>query len=216
MLPAIHVWYIKFTNKFTVKINQVYIPCMDGMGLGLADQRVSNHVLAFRTFRGVVDATFVVSTFVWLYHGCLRCCPPTKLRIPACAIISSGERCRKVGKKGKVEPTRNSAQNLSHLSAAWWFQILFYFHPENWGRFPFWLIFFRWVETTNQSVNDFDTSVLYCEYLQSFEHRKAVVVIGDCHYTIHSKEPLSFFLQEIVVIGQRSPIGDGSVAPIPI
>ena len=25
-----------------------------------------------------------------------------------------------------------------------------YFHPENWGRFPISLIFFRWVETTNQ------------------------------------------------------------------
>ena len=32
----------------------------------------------------------------------------------------------------------------------WWFQIYFWnFHPENWGRFPFWLIFFNWVETTN-------------------------------------------------------------------
>ena len=27
--------------------------------------------------------------------------------------------------------------------------IFFYVHPENWGRFPFWLIFFKWVETTN-------------------------------------------------------------------
>ena len=27
---------------------------------------------------------------------------------------------------------------------------IFYFHPENWGRFPIWLIFFNWVETTNQ------------------------------------------------------------------
>ena len=25
-----------------------------------------------------------------------------------------------------------------------------YFHPENWGRFPFWLIFFKGVETTNK------------------------------------------------------------------
>ena len=30
----------------------------------------------------------------------------------------------------------------------WWFQIFFIFNPS-WGRFPFWLIFFRWVETTN-------------------------------------------------------------------
>ena len=31
----------------------------------------------------------------------------------------------------------------------WWFQIFFIFTPT-WGRFPIWLIFFRWVETTNQ------------------------------------------------------------------
>ena len=30
----------------------------------------------------------------------------------------------------------------------WWFQIFFIFIPI-WGRFPFWLIFFKWVETTN-------------------------------------------------------------------
>ena len=36
----------------------------------------------------------------------------------------------------------------SNLSG-WWFQIFFIFTPT-WGRFPFWLIFFRWVETTNQ------------------------------------------------------------------
>ena len=31
----------------------------------------------------------------------------------------------------------------------WWFQISFIFIPT-WGRFPFWLIFFNWIETTNQ------------------------------------------------------------------
>ena len=34
-----------------------------------------------------------------------------------------------------------------HISR-WWFQIFFIFTPI-WGRFPIWLIFFRWVETTN-------------------------------------------------------------------
>ena len=29
---------------------------------------------------------------------------------------------------------------------------IFNFHPENWGRFSFWLIFFKGVETTNQIV----------------------------------------------------------------
>ena len=33
----------------------------------------------------------------------------------------------------------------------WWFQMFFIFTPI-WGRFPFWLIFFRWVETTNQII----------------------------------------------------------------
>ena len=31
---------------------------------------------------------------------------------------------------------------------------IFYFHPEHWGNDPFWLIFFRWVETTNSFSND--------------------------------------------------------------
>ena len=30
----------------------------------------------------------------------------------------------------------------------WWFQIFFMFTPT-WRRFPFWLIFLKWVETTN-------------------------------------------------------------------
>ena len=34
---------------------------------------------------------------------------------------------------------------------SWWFQTFFIFTPI-WGRFPFWLIFFRWVETTNQII----------------------------------------------------------------
>ena len=34
------------------------------------------------------------------------------------------------------------------IISRWWFQICFIFTPI-WGRFPFWLIFFRWVETTN-------------------------------------------------------------------
>ena len=33
--------------------------------------------------------------------------------------------------------------------SGWWFQTFFFFTPT-WGRFPNWLIFFRWVETNNQ------------------------------------------------------------------
>ena len=39
---------------------------------------------------------------------------------------------------------------FSQPSTGWWFQIFFIFTPT-WGRFPFWLIFFKGVETTNQS-----------------------------------------------------------------
>ena len=35
-----------------------------------------------------------------------------------------------------------------HLTR-WWFQIFFIFTPT-WGDHPIWLIFFKWVETTNQ------------------------------------------------------------------
>ena len=34
----------------------------------------------------------------------------------------------------------------------WWFETFFIFTPI-WGRFPIWLILFRWVETTNQYMN---------------------------------------------------------------
>ena len=33
--------------------------------------------------------------------------------------------------------------------SGWWFQTFFISTP-GWGRFPIWLIFFKWVETTNQ------------------------------------------------------------------
>ena len=36
------------------------------------------------------------------------------------------------------------------MFSSWWFQTFFIFTPT-WGRFHFWLIFFNWVETTNQT-----------------------------------------------------------------
>ena len=42
-------------------------------------------------------------------------------------------------------PIKLETKNMTR----WWFQIFFIFTPS-WGRFPFLLIFFRWVETTNQ------------------------------------------------------------------
>ena len=57
--------------------------------------------------------------------------------------------------RGRFFRLRNGPwiQCLSELLAftfpRWWFQTFFIFTPT-WGRFPFWLIFFKWVETTNQ------------------------------------------------------------------
>ena len=39
-------------------------------------------------------------------------------------------------------------KNSFPKEASWWFQTFFMFIPI-WGRFPIWLIFFKWVETTN-------------------------------------------------------------------
>ena len=35
-----------------------------------------------------------------------------------------------------------------------WFQTFFYVHPENWGTFPFWLIFFKWVGSTTNEISN--------------------------------------------------------------
>ncbi len=42
----------------------------------------------------------------------------------------------------------------------WWFQRFFIFTPV-WGRFPIWLRFYRWVETTTQSILRWDR-VFFC------------------------------------------------------
>ena len=41
--------------------------------------------------------------------------------------------------------------NGRRCMARWWFQRFFIFTPT-WGRFPCWLIFFNWVETTKEMV----------------------------------------------------------------
>ena len=50
-------------------------------------------------------------------------------------------------------PGWNVSKHLCILLSRWWFQIFFIFTPI-WGIFPFWLIFFKGVETTNQLFCD--------------------------------------------------------------
>ena len=55
-----------------------------------------------------------------------------------------------VVKKHKCSPKKSQEfSTMVQTHSRWWFQTFFIFTPI-WGRFPFWLIFFRWVETTNQ------------------------------------------------------------------
>ena len=57
-------------------------------------------------------------------------------------------------KKGFVLDEQIPLVSTPHpILAWWWFQIFFIFTPI-WGRFPIWLIFFKWVETTNQLVTN--------------------------------------------------------------
>ena len=39
--------------------------------------------------------------------------------------------------------------NNLNSNTGWWFFKYFYFHPEPWGNDEIWLIFIKWVETTN-------------------------------------------------------------------
>ena len=59
-------------------------------------------------------------------------------------------------------PHTKNQPNTSHIwmvwglffqpdPTTWWFQTLFIFTPT-WGNDPIWLIFFKWVETTNQPI----------------------------------------------------------------
>ena len=64
-------------------------------------------------------------------------------------------------------------KDLSHkrkrnLSSRW-FQIFVIFTPI-WGRFPPWLIFFRWVETTNQSYFEHTQHVLRIVFMDDSWH----------------------------------------------
>ena len=49
-------------------------------------------------------------------------------------------------------PEKRCLEDFRLVFSTWWFQTWFIFTPI-WGNFPFWLIFFRWVETTNQFWN---------------------------------------------------------------
>ena len=49
---------------------------------------------------------------------------------------------------GSLFRIRHDSCNHVTYMTRWWFEIFFFLTPT-WERFPLWLIFFNWVETTN-------------------------------------------------------------------
>ena len=96
------------------------------------------HVLYTTTWKGIS-----LSRWVW--------CDPQAL-LNLCAQ----DECKALVKLLPVVMGRSSgwSNGCPYLNATWkagwWFQIFFIFTPT-WGRFPSWLMFFRWVETTNST-----------------------------------------------------------------
>ena len=74
---------------------------------------------------------------------------------------------------GETEACCDRGISTSSLSR-WWFQIFFIFIPT-WGNDPIWLIFFRWVETTNYYSFGTIYKIIIVEY-------PVVIVILRCNF----------------------------------
>ena len=57
---------------------------------------------------------------------------------------------RPLGKNGTVVFFFNMIPREMIWDTGWWFSNIALFSPLFWGRFPFWRMFFKWVETTHQ------------------------------------------------------------------
>ena len=68
---------------------------------------------------------------------------------PGCRDPQGGSRGWVMSDEWVYDITMKKIHQVYEGITRWWFQILFIFTPI-WGRFPFWLIFLRWVETTKQ------------------------------------------------------------------
>ena len=89
---------------------------------------------------------YVLAQAIWAEYDC----HPT----PA-ATARAGERSRAL-LRGEENPAEEASMLFLVAQVGWFADVLgggnsniFYFHPEPWGRFPIWRIFFNWVETTN-------------------------------------------------------------------
>ena len=75
---------------------------------------------------------------------------------------------------------------ISRCISRWWFQFFLVFTPI-WGRFPFWLLFFRWVETTNKI---YVYSKYFYLYIYILVYVYDIFVVGWEHGIFDIKNPL--------------------------
>ena len=84
---------------------------------------------------------------IWGYHYFWKHPYVLKPAVTITAKLAGFKFCQK-NNPPKLAPTKMC--NVDGRQLSWWsFPIFFMFTPI-WGRFPFWIIFFRWVETTSQ------------------------------------------------------------------
>ena len=68
----------------------------------------------------------------------------------SCPAARANKRCWDLWNVPRCRPQKISGWKITtiHRGSGWWFQIFVIFTPT-WGNDPIWLIFFKWVETTN-------------------------------------------------------------------
>ena len=128
------IWdYLTFSGPFSQKTSQVFFPRggypQKWSGIGPAEGwpllRVAEGSTQVALSRSLLDS-------------------------PGSVLVGS---CRQQ-RDAKALPSQAQGKVTQKLgiqrNTRWWFQIFFIFTPT-WGRFPFWLIFFKGVETTNQN-----------------------------------------------------------------
>ena len=101
-----------------------------------------------------------------------------------CVQCTFGLTCESiVSPKSRSTPLVDGLREIS----GWWFQIFFIFIPI-WGRFPFWLIFFRGVGTTNQDLCWSQSNSEFFKYhcLYAYLIRSCLCQSNDSSPFIHS------------------------------
>ena len=133
------------------------------------------------------EKEFLFECFFHKKHGLLQRLPPpqkqqishTKQQQVGCRLLASSWWWPVFGGWNEQHGTPASAhrglnEKLRGESLGWkiWIQVFFlgggfkcFIFTPIWGRFPFWLIFFRWVETTNQFLVEGSRNQRLCDFL---------------------------------------------------